>query len=394
VLFHSPHVFDASTYEVWAPLLAGAAVVVAPAGQPDIAGLAETVTRQRVSVLHVTAGLFAAVAAERPGAFAGAREVLTGGDVVAPEAVARVLGACPGIRVRHLYGPTEATLCVTAGLIRDPAAIGDTVPLGAPLDNTRVYVLDGGLRPVPPGVAGELYVAGAGLARGYLGRPGLTAERFVACPFGGAGERMYRTGDVARWRGDGSLEFVGRADDQVKVRGFRIEPGEVEAVLAGLPGVTGAVVVARGDRADGKRLIGYITHAGGVDPRVVREEAARSLPAFMVPAAIVVMDALPLTPNGKLDRAALPDPEHVPPAAGVPRTPAERLLCGLFADLLGADEVGTGEDFFELGGHSLLVVRLIERIRAAFGITLTIGDVLRHPTVSGIAALLAGGAVR
>ncbi|WP_181809775.1 AMP-binding protein, partial [Streptomyces shenzhenensis] len=199
-----------------------------------------------LSHVHVTAGLLRVLADEDPGCFAGLREVLTGGDVVPAGSVAAVLEACPGVVVRHLYGPTEVTLCATQGVV-EAGVVPVVLPVGRPVDNTRVYVLDGGLLPVPPGVVGELYVAGAGVARGYHGRSGLTAERFVACPFGGVGERMYRTGDLARWTADGELVFVGRADDQVKIRGFRVEPAEVEQVLVAHPGVAQAVVIARED---------------------------------------------------------------------------------------------------------------------------------------------------
>ncbi|MGW4412905.1 amino acid adenylation domain-containing protein, partial [Nonomuraea sp. NPDC004702] len=340
ILLHSAANFDPSTYELWVPLLLGGEVVLAPPGDLDAPLLAEVVSRESVGALWMASGLFTLIA-ENPGCLKGVREIWLGGDVIPPSAVRQVMDACPGLTVVDAYGPTETTVFATHFFVEDQDTIEGELPIGDPLDNTRVHVLDGELRLVPPGVVGELYIAGAGLARGYLGRAGLTAERFVACPFGAPGERMYRTGDRVRRRADGCLEFVGRADGQVKIRGFRIELGEVEAVLAGLPGVGRAAVVMREDRPGERQLVGYVvTDLSGDDLARLRRRLADLLPDYMVPAALVAVDALPLSPSGKVDRRALPAPDFSAVVGGrPPRTPHEEMLCQLFAEVLGLNDV-------------------------------------------------------
>ncbi|TQF02739.1 amino acid adenylation domain-containing protein [Kitasatospora acidiphila] len=392
VLFQAPHAFDASSYEVWVALLSGATVVVAPTGAVDAGVLRSLVVDHAVSHVHVTAGLFRVIAEQDPQCFAGVREVLTGGDVVPVGAVRRVLEVCRGVVVRHLYGPTEVTLCATQHEVGSPEALGEVLPIGGPLDGTRVYVLDEFLAPVPVGVAGELYVAGAGLARGYLNRPGLTGERFVADPFGVAGGRLYRTGDRVKWSADGRLVFAGRADEQVKIRGFRVEPGEVESVVAAHPRVVQAAVVAREDVPGDKRLVAYVVAGGGGDAAElvasVREFVGGRLPSYMVPSAVVVLEALPLTANAKLDRKALPAPEYATGAGRAPAGIQEELLCQAFAEVLGLESVGVDDDFFVLGGHSLLAVRVLSRVRTLLGVELPIRALFEAPTPAALAARL------
>ncbi|MEV7511705.1 amino acid adenylation domain-containing protein [Streptomyces sp. NPDC091201] len=385
VLFHAPHAFDIADYELWVALLSGWQVVVAPEGEPTVAALGALLREHRITAVHLTAGLFRVVAEESPGLLATVREVLTGGDVVSPAAVRAVLEACPDTVVRHLYGPTEATLCATSHLVARAEEADGPVPIGRPLDGSRVYVLDERLRLVPPGTPGELYLAGCGVARGYHRRPAATAERFVADPFGPPGTRMYRTGDLARHRADGLLEFLGRADDQVKVRGFRVEPGEVEAALAACPGVHQAVVAVRRGADGEKGLAGYVV--GEVTGPGVRRALERLLPGYMMPSHVTVLDALPLTPNGKVDYRALPEPARPVGGGRAPRTPREEILAGLFAEVLGLDAVAADAGFFDLGGHSLLATRLVSRVRTALGVELSVRDVFRAQTVAALAEL-------
>ncbi|RNG18647.1 non-ribosomal peptide synthase/polyketide synthase [Streptomyces botrytidirepellens] len=392
VPLHSPVAFDAATYEVWVPLLRGGRVVVAPPGELDAAALRRLVTGHGVTGLWLTAGLFRLLAGDDPDCFAGLREVWTGGDVVPAAAVRRVLAACPGLTVVDGYGPTETTTFATAFPMAAADEVPEVVPIGGPLDNMRVYVLDARLRIVPPGVVGELFVAGEGVARGYLGRPGATAAAFLADPYGPAGERMYRTGDLARRRSDGTVEFVGRADHQVKVRGFRIEPGEVESVLTAHPGVADAAVVAREDRPGVKRLVAYVVPGGdrAVDGAELRTHVAAVLPEYMVPSAVVLLDALPLSRNGKLDRAALPAPGADPDRAAyvAPRDEAERRTAAVLAEVLGVERVGAEDDFFVLGGDSILSIRLTSRLREAFAAEVSPRLVFAHSTVAALAAAL------
>ncbi|MEV4970314.1 amino acid adenylation domain-containing protein [Streptomyces scopuliridis] len=394
ILMHSPLSFDASTLEVWVPLLNGGEVVVAPPGELDLATLERLITGTGVTTLWLTAGLFQLVAEENPGCLRELDAVWTGGDVVAPRAVSAVRRHCPSTRVVNGYGPAEATTFATRHPLTGPVPAGpgdpaarSGVPIGRPLNGVRVYVLDGYVRPVPAGVTGELYVAGAGVVRGYLNRPGLTAERFVADPFGPPGQRMYRTGDLARWLPGGVLAFAGRVDGQVKLRGFRVETDEVAAALAGCDGVGQAVVVVREDRPGERRLVAYAVPEEGrrVDEAAVREYAAGVLPEYMVPGAVVVLDRLPLTRHHKLDRAALPPPPRPVTGSAAPRTARERVLCGIAAELLGEESVGAGDGFFRLGGDSIMAIQLVSRARDA-GLRISVRDVFRYSSMAQLAA--------
>ncbi|NJC70660.1 amino acid adenylation domain-containing protein [Planosporangium thailandense] len=392
VMLHSPVAFDASTYEIWVPLLRGGELVIAPPGALDLAVLGAFIAEHAVTAAWLTSGLFQLLVAEAPESLAGVAEVWAGGDVVPPNAVRRLLRQCPQTTVVNGYGPTETTVFALRHRVSSADTVTDPVPIGRPLDNMRVYLLDHALRPVPDGVAGELYIGGAGVARGYVGEPGLTAQRFVADPFGPAGGRMYRTGDLARRTGRGEVEFLGRTDDQVKIRGFRIEPGEVEAAIAGHPAVAQALVMVRDDGVTGKCLVAYVVPAPGAgspDLADLRREVAGTVPSYAVPAAFVVLDQLPLTPVGKVDRRALPVPDRAAVSGhAAPETSEQEVLCGLFAAALGVPSVGIHDSFFELGGNSLTAAGLMHQVRSAMGTDLTVRHLYEAPTVAGVAARL------
>ncbi|HET9379251.1 MAG TPA: amino acid adenylation domain-containing protein, partial [Streptomyces sp.] len=401
-LFHS-YAFDFSVWELWGPLLHGGRLVVVPdetARSPE--DFLRLLADEKVTVLNQTPSAFYPLIradAEHPatGARLALRTVVFGGEALDVTRLADWWARHPAgaPRLVNMYGITETTVHVTHAPL-DPvtAADGPASPIGTPVPDLRTYVLDPDLAPLPPGATGELYVAGEGLARGYLGRPGLTATRFLADPFGPAGSRMYRTGDRARWRADGTLEYLGRADAQVKIRGYRIEPGEIEAALHTHPGVAEAAAGVFEDDSLTRRLVAHVVGSGGAAPSAaeLRAHLERLLPAHMVPAAYVPMDALPLTVNGKLDRRALPAPGPDGYAAGPdrtpPSTPAERLVAAAWADVLGVRDVHAGDDFFALGGDSILAVRVTARLRAAFGPGVSPRLLFTRPTVSALAAEL------
>ncbi|MFE9577560.1 non-ribosomal peptide synthase/polyketide synthase [Nocardia sp. NPDC006044] len=392
VLVHSSIAFDASTYEIWPTLCGGATLVLADAPRSDLDEVTELIAGRSVTKMFATPPLLSALAdhvESLPGnPLRTLRRIIAGGAELTAAVVHRWNARYPGAQVMNGYGPTETTACVTA--YDAEAAIGGAVPIGRPMGNVRVFVLDSWLMPVPAGVAGELYVAGVQLGRGYLGRAGLTASRFVADPFDAAGGRLYRTGDVVRWNGQGELEFVGRIDDQVKIRGFRVEPAEIETALAQHPSVSQAVVVAR-ETGGGKQLIGYVVADGSaLDGADVRGFVSERLPDFMVPAAVMVIDAVPLTANGKLDHAALPAPELTSSARyRAPRTTEEQILTTVFAELLGREQVGVDDSFFELGGDSIRSIQAVSRARA-LGVDISPREVFEHKTAAALAAVAAG----
>jgi amino acid adenylation domain-containing protein len=384
ILMLAPYAFGVSTYELWVPLLRGGHLVLAPPGHLDVGTLRHLITEHQITAVHVTAGLFRVVADEAPGCFAGAAEVLTGGDVISAKAVQQVLEACPDTVVRATYGATEMSSFITNSPMRAPYSMGPTVPVGRGMDSTALHVLDEQLRPLPAGEVGDLYVAGDRLARGYYRRADVTAERFVADPFAGAGQRMYRTGDQVRMRQDRLIEFVGRSGDQVKIRGYRVELAEVESVLARYQGLAHAVVVAREVTDGEKRLIAYfVPEAGQVDVDRLRAHATELLPEYMVPSGFVTLDSLPLTPNGKVDRKALPEPVVEGLSAfRAPQTARQEVLCSLFAEVLGVPSVGVDDSFFDLHGESLMAMRLISAIQACLGVELLMSDIFDAPTVA------------
>ena len=380
-------VFDVSAHEIWSALLHGGRLVVVPesvAGSPD--DLHALLVAEKVTVLGQTPSAVGMLSPEGLESMA----LVVAGEACPVEVVDRW---APGRVMINAYGPTEAT--VYAAMSAPLEAGSGVVPIGSPVPGAALFVLDKWLRPVPEGVVGELYVAGRGVACGYARRGGLTASRFVACPFGSAGApgtRMYRTGDLVRWADDGQLQYLGRADEQVKIRGYRIELGEVQAALAGLDGVEQAAVIAREDRPGDKRLVGYVT--GTADPVEARAALGDRLPAYMVPAAIVVLDALPLTVNGKLDKRALPAPEYGGNRAEyrAPATPAEEAIAAIFTEVLGVERVGVDDLFFELGGDSLTAMRVIAAINTTLDAQLSVRSLFDAQSVGSLAQRLSAEA--
>ena len=404
VAFASNPAFDATTMEVWAPLLNGGSIaVIDQSVLLDAAKFGETLKRQAVNILWLTVGLFNQYADALAEQFSGLRYLIVGGDALDPRVIGRVIY---GNRPQHLlngYGPTETTTFAITHEVNAVAEKARSIPIGRPIANTRAYILGEQGEPTPIGVVGELYIGGEGLARGYLNRAELTAERFVPDPFTTeAGARIYKTGDLARWQADGNIDFVGRNDNQVKIRGFRIELGEIETRLAEYPEVREAVVLAREDTLGEKRLVAYYTASGigeaeaaSVGAERLRAHLSAVLPDYMVPAAYVRMERLPLTPNGKLDRKALPAPEQEAYAVRGYEAPVgeiETKLAEVWAEVLNLEKVGRHDNFFDLGGHSLLAVRVVSRLQRVLSVEVAIRDLFAHAELADLARHLQGAA--
>ncbi len=396
VLQYSSVSWDVLTLELWPVLAHGGCAVLFDGASVTPRELGSHILAHGVNQLWLTSTFFNLMVDEDVQLLAGVRQLLVGGEQVSGAHVRKLMQALPGVRVVNGYGPSECTVFAACYVVPDDFDDARKLPIGRPVGDRRIYVLDASQQPVPVGVVGELYVAGDSVARGYINLPQLTGQRFLPDPFA-AGERMYRSGDLVRWLADGNLEFVGRADDQVKLRGFRIELGEIRARLAACPGVMDAAVVARDDLpgvAD-KRLVAYVAPQQGValDVTDLRARLAATLPAYMVPAAFVLMAALPLTPNGKLDRKALPLPDGAALASRsyqAPQSEVEATVARVWQELLGLAQVGRDDHFFELGGHSLLAVQLMARLRQALGVELTLRELFDAPTVAALAQAAAG----
>ena len=385
--------FDASTFEIWGALLNGARLALMPPGVPSLEELGGAIERRGVTILWLTAGLFHQMVDAQAQSLRGVRQLIAGGDAISQTHARALVRALPGTRLINGYGPTENTTFTCCYPVTDPDSLRESVPIGRPIANTRVYLLDGHSQLVPIGVPGELHAGGDGLAREYLNRPALTSEKFIPDPFDPAeGARLYRTGDIARYRADGNIEFLGREDSQVKVRGYRIELGEVETALKEHPGVRDAVVTVDGTLE--KRLFAYFVPAapGGPLAAALRRHLAAQLPEYMIPSGFIPLTAMPLTANGKVDRAALPAPDQSRPELEelfvAPRNPVEQRVAGLWAQVLGLEIVGVHDNFFNLGGHSLLATQVISRVGDHFAVELPLSTLFQYPTVAEFAQVI------
>ena len=387
----APLAFDASTFEVWGALLNGARLVLFPSDKPSLAELGQVIERYQVTIIWLTAGLFHLMVDEQLESLRPLKQLLAGGDVLSVNHVQRFRESLPNCQLINGYGPTESTTFTCCYPIEDAKTLGNSVPIGRPINNTQVYILNPQLQPMPIGAIGEIYVGGDGLASGYFNRPELTIERFVPNPFSEqSGAKLYKTGDLARYFADGNIEFLGRIDNQVKIRGFRIELGEVEAVLSQYPTIQKSVVILREDKPADKRIVAYFVPIPEQEVSVteLRNFFKQKLPDYMVPNAFVAMDSLPLSPNGKIARKELPAPDgtnlnlqqnYVPP-----RNPTEQQIADVWAQVLNLEKVGIHDNFFELGGHSLLATQIIARLRKSFAVELSLRTFFEVPTIGDL----------
>jgi len=392
----APLSFDASTFEIWGALLHGATLVLFPERLPAAQDLGDVLRRQKVTTLWLTSSLFNAVIDEAPAALSSVRQLLVGGEALSAAHIRCALSALPETQLVNGYGPTESTTFACCYSIpRHLEEAASSIPIGRPISNTQVYILDRQLELVPIGVVGELHIGGDGLGRGYLNRPDLTCEKFIANPFTERlGDRLYKTGDLARYLPDGNIEFIGRLDDQIKIRGYRIEPGEIEAALTQHPAAKAAAVIARQVQPTEKSLVSYVVPKEGqaLTSQGLQTFLRQKLPQYMMPAQFMFVASLPLTPNGKVDRQALPAPEAVElasrPKFVVPRDGVESKLLEIWQTVLGNQPISMADNLFELGGHSLLASKLFVRIEKTFGQKLSIAALFQAPTIEQLAAVL------
>ncbi|MBN9413773.1 MAG: amino acid adenylation domain-containing protein, partial [Candidatus Paracaedimonas acanthamoebae] len=388
--------FDAATFEIWGSLLNGAKLIFIPQNIIFSAqNFSNFLSNQKVDGLFITTALFNRLVHEKPSIFKNLRFVLFGGELVNPEIVNLALQEGAPKQLTHVYGPTESTTFTTAYEVEKITSYGNTVPIGRPLSNTKVYILDSNYNTLPVGIIGELYIGGDGLARGYLNQPELTAKKFIENPFAteqerkeGRNTRIYKTGDLCRWLEDGSIEYIGRMDNQVKLRGFRIELGEIETLLKQHPKVKNAIVILREDEPGDKRLAAYtiLEEDSGINPEVLGAFLEEKLPGYMLPSAFVTLDSFPLTPNGKIDKKVLPKPLHRNIGKYVePQTEIEKVLINIWEEILRVKKIGVHSDFFALGGHSLLAAKIVTKVNKYFNVNLTVGDVLKNKTILAIA---------
>ncbi|MDY6852516.1 MAG: amino acid adenylation domain-containing protein, partial [Thermodesulfobacteriota bacterium] len=395
ILQFAPISFDASTFEIWGGLLNGARLVIFPDHLPSLKELGDILKQYRITTLWLTAGLFHQMVSNHLEGLKPVRQLLAGGDVLSPNLVKKALETLDGCRLINGYGPTENTTFTCCHVMTDSRQVGDTVSIGRPISNTQVHILDKHLKPVPVGVTGELFIGGDGLARGYLNQPELTQEKFISNPFSEDPEsRLYRSGDLVRYRPDGLIEFLGRKDTQVKIRGFRIELGEIEAVLMIHSSVREVAVAVRENMHGDKRIAAYVVLKPGksLNTEVLRAFVMEKLPEYMVPSAFVLLDALPLTSNGKVDRKALPalsaDQERLGRTYKAPRDSLEIQLVKIWEKTLSRGNIGITDNFFDLGGHSLLAIQVISQIKKYLGKEIAVADLFKHPDIEHLSAIM------